>query len=32
VRDFYPQSVANVPVSQFAAEIGTLLRQTLLES
>jgi hypothetical protein len=30
VRDFYPESVANVPVPEFAQEIGGLLRRSLL--
>jgi hypothetical protein len=31
VRRFYPDSVANVPVEQFAAEIGKLLERVLLQ-
>jgi hypothetical protein len=31
VRDFYPESVASVPVPQFAQEIGGLLRRCLLQ-
>jgi Cobalamin biosynthesis protein CobT VWA domain len=31
VRDFYPESVANVPVPQLAKEIGGMLRRSLLE-
>jgi hypothetical protein len=30
VRDFYPESAANVPEPRFAQEIGTLLRRSLL--
>jgi cobalamin biosynthesis protein CobT len=30
VKDFYPESIANVPVSRLATEIGGLLRRTLL--
>src|SRR5262249_31794809 len=30
VRDFYPESAANVPVPRFAQEIGGLLRRSLL--
>ncbi len=31
VEDFYPESVASVPVPRFAQEIGGLLRRSLLE-
>jgi hypothetical protein len=30
VKDFYLESIANVPVSRLATEIGGLLRRTLL--
>ena len=32
VRDFYPESVADVPADRFAEEIGTLLRKALLRA
>jgi cobalamin biosynthesis protein CobT len=32
VRDFYPESVADVPADRFAAEIGKLLRKALLRA
>lgn len=32
VKEFYPQSIAEVPVSQFADKLGELLRKTLMRA